>query len=1015
MEEPLNNEHEINIIEMKDFTLTKNNVSYIISLAKSDNNCIVISCLNYIKKINTEDLILITPIVPVKTIDDTFKLISGLFRNNKVEIKQIINGQQMILTFKFYDVFNNIEHPLDFNLEINNLNAPHIKRKYKKINIYILIPIFIVLFILMIYSIFKYLYGQYKKKLCDNDLQLSKTVIEDFNVDEKNLENFLTYNITKKGIPLLGAISTGKSTFLNGYFGIDFLEIGIGITTKYITIIRHNSNLKVPIFYHVNLIENEIGKFNYIKDGDIFQGKKEIVQKIKEINKKVEEDNISNYRDLFWMLELNVTTINNEKLLKEYEFYDIPGLTEVLIKNKNSDNNEIELISGILKYIKNNINFGVFILSAEEDCKTRSFLIMLGKIKEVLKSLSLERFAFIFNKINLIPKEKRQEKILDCKHEFLQFFNRDDFSILKTEFIPVDLRQINHWNLIKRNIDIFENTLRYFLNSFIFENENFDKSVKNLLLEKVKLNLAINNDIIIKNNFYDYFLSKEMYKKIKKDQRNINTVTLDVYKLSLGVKDDIFKKTENILNDYSQELTNNDLDFKRDEESKIIIKSFYKLSETKKLLLGTNENLKSINQYFENQISYIKNKNEYSSKINNTNNSNIADFSYIYDETDSFSKYNILNDFIRWIEDFKQENPTIEIIRNLSIDIATLQKYILNQRKNFIPIIGVSGTGKSTILNDIIGEKILPEKIGECTKRGIILQYKNENKPELYEVEPVLQEITGNEYFVFETKQEILAEGKEQIDVFLNSINRNYTHTENNAFYLIKIHIQLFDELELSDYMKSKVLFVDLPGTNMETNDIFSNSVQYQKLIETSYGYIFLFKDQKIKSSGNEENLKMLTITKEKSKKDMNEILSKSLFVANMFLNKRNLKSQIDMKNINDEKEKMIQDLSQILLIDEEKYLNLINVEFFDALSYFQYLEYREFFKQEHNTIKNLVKDYHNQWYKVSNKLFLNCEDFIKEEIFKKMKQIFKDKINIEKYNINKDKIELISMMITEE
>ena len=45
----------------------------------------------------------------------------------------------------------------------------------------------------------------------------------------------------------------------------------------------------------------------------------------------------------------------------------------------------------------------------------------MEKIKGVLKSLSLERFAFIFNKINLISKEKREEKILDCKSEFLKF------------------------------------------------------------------------------------------------------------------------------------------------------------------------------------------------------------------------------------------------------------------------------------------------------------------------------------------------------------------------------------------------------------------------------------------------------------------------------------------------------------------------------------------------------------------------------------------------------------------
>ena len=41
----------------------------------------------------------------------------------------------------------------------------------------------------------------------------------------------------------------------------------------------------------------------------------------------------------------------------------------------------------------------------------------------------------------------------------------------------------------------------------------------------------------------------------------------------------------------------------------------------------------------------------------------------------------------------------------------------------FIPFLGTSNAGKTTIINGIIGKDILPIDIGECTKRGIIIRY----------------------------------------------------------------------------------------------------------------------------------------------------------------------------------------------------------------------------------------------------------------------------------------------------
>ena len=58
----------------------------------------------------------------------------------------------------------------------------------------------------------------------------------------------------RKGMVVIGMISSGKSTFLNSIFGIDYLETNNDITTKFICAIRYNPNLKEPIFYNLKLV-----------------------------------------------------------------------------------------------------------------------------------------------------------------------------------------------------------------------------------------------------------------------------------------------------------------------------------------------------------------------------------------------------------------------------------------------------------------------------------------------------------------------------------------------------------------------------------------------------------------------------------------------------------------------------------------------------------------------------------------------------------------------------------------
>ena len=67
--------------------------------------------------------------------------------------------------------------------------------------------------------------------------------------------------IKKFSIPIIGKINSGKSTILNYLLNLnDTLEVSEGLTTKFISIIRHNEDLKgkSPKIYNVNISEREI-------------------------------------------------------------------------------------------------------------------------------------------------------------------------------------------------------------------------------------------------------------------------------------------------------------------------------------------------------------------------------------------------------------------------------------------------------------------------------------------------------------------------------------------------------------------------------------------------------------------------------------------------------------------------------------------------------------------------------------------------------------------------------------
>ena len=80
--------------------------------------------------------------------------------------------------------------------------------------------------------------------------------------------------------------------------------------------------------------------------------------------------------------------------------------------------------------------------------------------------------------------------------------------------------------------------------------------------------------------------------------------------------------------------------------------------------------------------------------------------------------------------------------------IVDILKFIKLSNQIFIPFLGPSNSGKTTILNGIIGRNILPTNL--CTKRGIIISYSDQEDDEIstYKSSFIEEKRFDNTYFI---------------------------------------------------------------------------------------------------------------------------------------------------------------------------------------------------------------------------------------------------------------------------
>ena len=474
---------------------------------------------------------------------------------------------------------------------------------------------------------------------------------------------------------------------------------------------------------------------------------------------------------------------------------------------KNQSNNKTYLTE-IFTIIKDYIDGAIIIFSQDNYTSIDNYQI-IAQLHHVIQK-KITNFLIILNKMDL--SQNPTNDIEECKGLLARYFPKfKTFNINLNTFVPISVKKLKHELSMNNDFkslifclfyNFMENWNNYIHNrkntddlSFIDHLKNIIKKIKGKKVKEViknvdKLNKSsdiskINNEIasIIKD-----LINEFGFKRIK-------------FGFSLN----------NFINNNNsnKKISNSDSDSDDEEENILdsldpssIIKIFYNEKNSLTPFLSEESNI---------LLNYFKNN---KSNSNSTLNQN--------QKEEQTEKMLLNKSIIKILYDFSwkisQTKFDIKLIGNLNqylketIEILKINNVIL------IPFIGERGSGKSTIINGIIGEDILPTGDNGCSKRGILIRYLSKNENEINIRKTYFKEEKSGENinYYFDPDNYIIGSGLEQVKGILNNLNYKYNEREEDSFYYIRTKIKLFEDLGLDDSLKRMIYLIDLPGFGNE-------------------------------------------------------------------------------------------------------------------------------------------------------------------------------------------------------
>ena len=790
----------------------------------------------------------------------------------------------------------------------------------------------------------------------------------------------------RKAIPIIGAISSGKSFFVDSLLGLDILDSQSSITTKFVCIIQNHKNLKEPRFYQINLFEKNLDENHMMIyesniKGDIITGHDKIKKKIKEINKlqkNIPNDKIK-YEELFYVLEIEIKNIKNEKLLNEYDFYDIPGLDEYItdtgenkneIKNKpekkiQKSNDKMKYIEGLFKYFRSRIDFGVFVINAESFYTNASKEVILN-VANTIKPKKLRNYLIILNKI-----DRQSDPNITIKRVKSNITNNllDKLNLSDNEFIPLDSRQLKHQTLMKEN---FEDFLFFLFNQYVNKSVIPFKDNREVTDEEKKYNTNMYPFI---DFLYDFLTTrktedqKEEY--IEELENKFNDDEYDFEELKINEIFEKLKTQENLEVKLG-------IDLEDDDTIKIFKCLYIYFKEQKNM--PNSDNVNKVFNYFDTILFNL-------------------DKSFVDDNAPPPAQL-ISQDFRKQFEDFTkkfkrfhEENKNFQIIGELSNSIDQLYNYIENQQIIYIGIFGNSSTGKSVIFNNLFGFDILTVNENECTKRGIIIE-DGENIA-MYKAKSDIKKLNGEGFIVFK-RDECIAKGEKKVKDMLEQLNTEYAKDTDNGefnYFIITLPIKFFNEINLDKEIRRSVKFIDLPGYNTSKSNIF----KYEPIIESISCFLMVFKASSIGSTDNLKSASIYKNLKFKSKravKSLNdsEFLKCCLFTINLWDQEIPTKENLnDWSNI----------IKKFVLegFPNDNSLNF-NLSYLNALLYHNFLNKENYYSNYQHLQDEMLRQYNYKRFKFGRKSFIN---FFADTLKKDIKDSFKINDKIIKQILNEN------------
>ena len=318
---------------------------------------------------------------------------------------------------------------------------------------------------------------------------------------------------------------------------------------------------------------------------------------------------------------------------------------------------------------------------------------------------------------------------------------------------------------------------------------------------------------------------------------------------------------------------------------------------------------------------------------------------------------NSLKNLMNIIEDIKKDtNESVKIFDSDQKLYNDLNKYMNEERKIYISMFGEYSTGKTSLINDLIGEDIFETSINVNTNKGILIQ--NSDEKNFYKLEKIQFIKNEDNYYYFKQfdnndEKNVIIKGKENIIKKLKEINNEENKKIEDCFYLITLNFKILKKIDKN--YRNKIVFIDFPGLGVndnlnEKNNFFDTDV-FPELIKQVDCFLFLNKQMYCESDFNKTFFRRLD-----SKFSINNI-------ENSFNNIIFIMTFWD-KNSNN-KQRTEEDLIEI----KKKYEDLLKKENLCVIKYSH--SYYKYYKEEKKKI-NSYQNYSNQKEQEKNKCIFN-------------------------------------------